>query len=1634
MKGDFTRWTFDPSNRYSSVRLQQGRVLLDADWNEQLDIMAHREQIANKEIIGLHGVPDLNSFAVGFDNNENIKLGAGRCYVEGVLCENPQEDYKLDILTVPGIEQNGDYLVYLEVWQHHITAIEKPELVEPALGGPDTTTRTQTYWQLKALKLEDKKQWRKKCKELLDDKQKKGKLKVNNSGTGLPNDLYRVEIHEVGESVDNTTFKWARNNASMAAKVKKIGDNTVKIDKNNQIQFQQEQGKETWWIEITDQDRVKAGKPGDFLEVDHVGEDNTLLTIKSMPAGIEDEFDLENTTVRIWEAKASTIKSFDGAVEEPIELEKGLKVSFVDENNQQSNKYRTGDYWLIPTRTTQEGINEENKEPDGIVYHYCPLAIVNYNETQWTVPQDCREVFPALTEMARETALSNGRKLSIGVHSYNDARRAGTESSHTEDQLNIQGGKQLTLNAGYWQDELDKALEEDCPEYWKNELKKPQNTDTQAISFTICEQEVMRLTKDQLISDLSITGNKNLIVEGTSWLKGVVSIGEEAPDETIGLLVNPHLTNGSNEEVIGQKLAPTFTPSGENPTLTALHIDPTFNNSNNKDFNYGLRVEKGKVFIGELEKWKTWIGNSNKLLPDDNWHIGVDVRPTVDGNNTEDNLVGLYINPNFQNCSQPKVSWYGLIVDKGKVGIGRKALRDIPIDHQIGVNLRPKVDATNSEQKLVGLYIKPDFDTCCDITEAHKYGLIVEGGRVAFGPKIEVNGGSEEYLVDIGTDGDVNRLKVAGDLEVYGKVTYHAEKGEAGDIYLGQQDGDKVIIHGELETKHTSEKLKVISPLEVQLEGDNDQDFLSLFAANHTDAVNGRIVWKTGTVTNPPDPYTEEAKQVAAIYSTTNGDGSNSSTGDLRFQTSASGEPLRDRVVITPDGNVGIGTDDPETNQLKVTGTTDLDNLVVNHKLEVIEGANTDFHSLKITGEAVRAQPTLLIPEGNVCIGAESIPTIENINGAKIKFYVTGRDDEYVTIHTNLSVFGDTGVDKLTVTPELTATTANQELIAAEIEPTFDAAGNDNVKTLALKVVTGDVDLDNGNLNIKSGQLVFGTPDTTTEDKFRVTGGSTLLEGNLQVGKDTIALKVNQATQEVGIGGESLENYKLAVTGDTKLTGKLEVAPELEGTRNATEITPTFTGTGIQTAVLIDPKIKLVPAVLQKGKTKKSQIRSADLITATQFGLHVVNGNVALCSTSGGVAIGSDHPIGHKLRVTDGSMCLDGTLTATDDVLVATEIKPTLTSSGESQTLTALRINPTFTVDGTHTGVKQLGLLVESGDVQVVKDSSIVLKVNTTDQEVGIGGESESGYKLAVTGDTKLTGKLVVAPELEGTKNATEITPTLTSSTNNDVLTAVKINPTFTANHDNVQQLGLVVEQGDVAVSNGNVAIGGDFESDCKLVVAGKTKIKGQDLVLQVDQNTQEQGVLFQNSGGYYTWRIYREDAVPGDNDASLKISGGYNAADVKDLTNCVTIAPDGAVGIGKVPNSDGGVKLDVEGKIQTTGDVLIASDATLKENVKPLKNGLKKILGLRGVSYQWKDDQKATRETQIGLVAQEVEKVFPELVSTDSQGMKSMSYSKLIAPLIEAIKEQNKKILELAKQVKQQQTKITQLQALNKE
>lgn len=108
-----------------------------------------------------------------------------------------------------------------------------------------------------------------------------------------------------------------------------------------------------------------------------------------------------------------------------------------------------------------------------------------------------------------------------------------------------------------------------------------------------------------------------------------------------------------------------------------------------------------------------------------------------------------------------------------------------------------------------------------------------------------------------------------------------------------------------------------------------------------------------------------------------------------------------------------------------------------------------------------------------------------------------------------------------------------------------------------------------------------------------------------------------------------------------------------------------------------------------------------------------------------------------------------------------------------------------------------------------------------------------------------------------------------------------------------------------------------------------------------------------------------------------------------------------------------------------------MSSDQRLKRDVEPLKSSLDKISNLQGVSYHWKADEHPhmglTEEKQIGLLAQNVEKELPELVSEDEDGYKAVSYSKLTAVLVEAVKE-------LKTRNEKQQAEIEKLQALIKD
>ncbi|MBM3747111.1 MAG: right-handed parallel beta-helix repeat-containing protein, partial [Acidobacteria bacterium] len=263
MPGDYTRVTFNSLRDYLGVLMQQGRVLLDADFNELVEMLDRRFRAETIDIIGHCKVPreTPHGFRIQISGS-TITIGRGRLYADGLLAENhgtgerefdrvlaeergtmpvayADQPYLPGAATLaPLPSRGGPHLVYLDVWQREVTHVEEPTLVEKAVG-VDTATRLQTVWQVRVLA--DVPQgttcatpdaqiprW----PEII--RPSAGRLTTSPVGVatdldpcpvpaaggfrGIENRLYRVEIHQ-GGPLSQASFKWSRDNASIATRV-----------------------------------------------------------------------------------------------------------------------------------------------------------------------------------------------------------------------------------------------------------------------------------------------------------------------------------------------------------------------------------------------------------------------------------------------------------------------------------------------------------------------------------------------------------------------------------------------------------------------------------------------------------------------------------------------------------------------------------------------------------------------------------------------------------------------------------------------------------------------------------------------------------------------------------------------------------------------------------------------------------------------------------------------------------------------------------------------------------------------------------------------------------------------------------------------------------------------------------------------------------------------------------------------------------------------------------------------------------------------------------------------------------------------------------------------------------------------
>ena len=418
-KTDFSNDKFDRAKHFSRVLMQQGRVQLDADWNEQTDILLYYVRTLLIDLAGPFWGPG-DGFKIAPPPGGDMSLFSvtqGHYYVDGILSENDEDQPYYPPATSVSSTSSGTtsatkgsrrqrrstqagasaFLVYLDVWERQVTTLEDASILEVALKGPDTTTRAKVMWQVRTwdnlpqdapttgtdVKPYVLKYWPVWLQQWFPPNHGYLKAGINQDNSvstdpcitaptsqyrGIENQLYRVEIHDGGSvspksggsgATGGPTFKWSRENGSVVLPIDKVEGNIVKVKslgRDDRFGL-----KKNDWVEIVD-DSTVLDSPNSLLQVETVDYTNSQVILKTAPPSKIGE----NPLLRRWDQHAGdsddpnaiTLNSNGVAILEEgtwLTLEDGVQIWF-QSGIDLSPTYRSGDYWLIPARTVRGDI------------------------------------------------------------------------------------------------------------------------------------------------------------------------------------------------------------------------------------------------------------------------------------------------------------------------------------------------------------------------------------------------------------------------------------------------------------------------------------------------------------------------------------------------------------------------------------------------------------------------------------------------------------------------------------------------------------------------------------------------------------------------------------------------------------------------------------------------------------------------------------------------------------------------------------------------------------------------------------------------------------------------------------------------------------------------------------------------------------------------------------------------------------------------------------------------------------------------------------------------------------------------------------------------------------------------------
>jgi hypothetical protein len=450
MHADVTRTTFEPALRYTRVLMQQGRVQLDADFNEQVAMLLHAFRSFARHVVGPHGGPQGDA---GFEITpqessgklRDLGIGVGCYYVDGLLCENrqaagddeaPSYFHQPDLALDPECDEVPDFpfLVYLDAYEQHVPVPADPFIREVALGQADTATRAKLIWQVRTYPLQggseieaiepsfagivaelqptDGIMVRARRPDDTDDCP--CVLAEDARYRGLENQLYRVEVHRGGDASDgdeggietSATFKWSRDNGSVIYPIRDIGGAIVTLDHVGRDERSSLRPGDV--VELVDDAQADSVESHPLVTVKEVDPVLMRATLSAPPEGNVGDDSRLHPFLRRWDHRvgdpdegallghegAALILGPNGA-DRWLDLEDGLQVQFEEEGS-----YRAGDYFEIPARTATGDVywryaGGATVPPHGVAHHYAPLAIVWENIDGIQV-SEARRIFQVL--------------------------------------------------------------------------------------------------------------------------------------------------------------------------------------------------------------------------------------------------------------------------------------------------------------------------------------------------------------------------------------------------------------------------------------------------------------------------------------------------------------------------------------------------------------------------------------------------------------------------------------------------------------------------------------------------------------------------------------------------------------------------------------------------------------------------------------------------------------------------------------------------------------------------------------------------------------------------------------------------------------------------------------------------------------------------------------------------------------------------------------------------------------------------------------------------------------------------------------------------------------------------------------